>query len=156
MTESLAYKLSLFFSLVGLGVAGYLLYVYTFGLPLPCSSSGCEVVRFSKYSKIFGVTVPLYGVMFYLGILGISGLALVKKPYAKPLLLLGTTTGFLFSLYFTGLELFVIKAICNWCVVSAIISTILYGIALSLLDWKQGLFSNYKNAVSSILATRKF
>ena len=37
-------------------------------------------------------------------------------------------TGFGFSVYLTYLELFVIDAICQWCVISAILMTVLFGL----------------------------
>ncbi len=132
MSKTLKIKLTIFFSLVGLGISSYLLYIYTFGLPLPCGSNGCEIVRYSKYSKIFSISVPFYGVAFYLSLF-IASLVSVfyKNRFTFPVLTLLTAAGFISSVYFTSLELFVIKAICNWCVASAIVSTVLFAINLS-------------------------
>ncbi len=130
MTASLTFKLSLFFGLVGLGVSGYLWYTYAFGIPLPCGSNGCEVVRYSKYSHLFTLPVPFYGVLFYLSVIGTALFCLVKKEKRYQTVLFAIATiGFIFSVYFTSLEVFVIKAICNWCVVSAIVSTILFSLS---------------------------
>jgi len=43
------------------------------------------------------------------------------------------TVGFLFSVYLTGIELFVLHAICRWCVASAGIMTALWVLSLSLV-----------------------
>jgi uncharacterized membrane protein len=129
MKSSLIYRLSVIFSLLGLLVSGYLLYMYSSSMPLPCSSNGCEVVRYSKYSEMFSLPVPLYGVIFYLGVFLVSAAAMLRKQkFLFVVLLLMTLSGFAFSVYFTYLELFVIKAICNWCVGSAVISTILFAL----------------------------
>jgi uncharacterized membrane protein len=134
MSRTLKYKLLLFFSLVGLGISLYLAYVYIFSLPLPCGSNGCEVVRYSKYSHIFSVPVPVFGVIFYLTVLSASIAGILNKIKKIDQIVVSLTAiGFGFSLYFTFLELFVIKAICNWCVASAITATILLGIS-----WMKG------------------
>ncbi len=131
MSQSLKYKLLLFFSVVGLGISSYLAYIYIFSLPLPCSNSGCEIVRYSKYSRIFSVPVPVYGMLYYLSVLSLVIISIVYKlKYSCLFVRFLTFTGFAFSLYFTFLELFVIKAICNWCVASAIVSTLLFVIAI--------------------------
>jgi uncharacterized membrane protein len=137
MKESLVYKLSIIFSVAGLMVSAYLYYIYTFELPLPCSNNGCEIVRYSKYSKMFSLPVPLYGIVFYLSVLATSiSVLLFKGDVLKKFLLLSTVAGFAFSVYFTFLEIFVIKAICNWCVISAVFSSLLFGLYLYL--WKKG------------------
>jgi uncharacterized membrane protein len=110
-------------SLIGVGVAGYLTYTHYAGLNVVClSSGGCETVQKSVYSKLAGVPVAVLGLAGYIGILltlairnelgriGAFGIALI---------------GFLFSLYLTYREIFTIKAICQWCVSSAVLMTIL-------------------------------
>lgn len=135
MTESLKYKLLIFFSLVGVCISAYLAYIYIFSLPLPCGSTGCDTVRSSKYAKILSVPVPVYGIAFYLSITLVSIGGLINIQKAKKVILLLSSIGFLMSVYFTFLEIFVIKAICNWCVVSAIVATIIF--VLSLLARKK-------------------
>ena len=118
-------------ALVGLGVAGYLAYVETQAVPAVCGPVGnCNAVQFSPYARLFGV-IPM-------AILGIAGYLLIlatwlygrlpRVPLARHagLLLFGMTLfGVLFSLYLTYLELFVIRAVCAWCLTSAVIMTLL-------------------------------
>lgn len=108
---------------IGLGVAGYLTYIhYGHIKPICFESGGCETVQASRYSKFVGVPVPVLGLLGYIGIL--CSLA-VPGDIGRAASALMALVGFGFSAYLTWLELFRIKAICQWCVVSAILMTIL-------------------------------
>ena len=110
-------------ALAGLAIAIYLTYVHYEGLKVLClSSGGCETVQASDYAKIAGVPVALLGIVGYAlvlvavwvdGELGRIGAALTAL------------VGFGFSLYLTYRELFTIDAICQWCVASAVLMTLL-------------------------------
>jgi uncharacterized membrane protein len=115
-------------ALVGLFVALYLwLHALGFGGPLKCGTGGCETVQTSQYAALFGVPVAFYGVVGYLAILIVSVVALRPAALLEPKwnqLLVGlASVGVLFTAYLTYLELFVIHAICRWCVGSAVIIT---------------------------------
>jgi len=110
-------------AVIGLGIAGYLTYVHYAGIHVLCAASGgCETVQTSSYAKLAGIPVPVLGLIGYVGILvslfipGDPG-RLAPAGFAL--------VGFGFSLYLTYLELFVIKAICQWCVGSAVIMTVI-------------------------------
>jgi uncharacterized membrane protein len=110
-------------SLIGIGVAGYLTYVHYEGLKVLClSSGGCETVQASKYAKLDGVPVALLGLLGYIGILGSL---LVRGDLGRVAAFGIALTGFGFSMYLTYRELFTIKAICQWCVSSAVLMTVL-------------------------------
>jgi uncharacterized membrane protein len=110
-------------SLIGIGVAGYLTYTHYAGLNVVClSSGGCETVQKSVYSKLAGVPVAVLGLAGYIGIL----LTLAIRNELGRIAAFGIALiGFLFSLYLTYREIFTIKAICQWCVSSAVLMTIL-------------------------------
>jgi uncharacterized membrane protein len=109
--------------LVGIGIAGYLTYVHYEGLKVLClSSGGCETVQSSRYAKLDGIPVPVLGLLGYIAILGSLGLRGDTGRTAGFGLAL---IGFLFSMYLTYRELFTINAICQWCVGSAVVMTIL-------------------------------
>jgi uncharacterized membrane protein len=109
--------------LIGIGVAGYLTYVHYEGLKVLClSSGGCETVQASKYAKLDGVPVALLGLLGYIGILGSL---LVRGDLGKVGGFGIALIGFGFSMYLTYRELFTIKAICQWCVSSAVLMTLL-------------------------------
>ena len=109
-------------ALVGLFVAMYLA-LYKAGVigTLSCGTGGCETVQLSKWSMLMGFSVAAWGVAYYAGVFALAFLMttdLGRDVRALPHLLLGLTTwGLIFSAWLTYLELFVINAICRWCVV---------------------------------------
>lgn len=110
-------------SLIGIAVAGYLTYVHYEGLKVLClSSGGCETVQASRYAKLDGVPVAVLGLAGYVGILG--SLA-IRGEFGRVTGFAIALIGFGFSMYLTYRELFTIKAICQWCVSSAAIMTVL-------------------------------
>jgi uncharacterized membrane protein len=117
-------------TVIGLGVASYLTYVHYAGFgALVCvgghhGGSSCETVQSSVWSKLAGVPVALIGLVGYVGILGSQ---LLPDREESRLATLGMTLiGVGFSGYLTYRELFSIHAICEWCVSSAVIMTLLF------------------------------
>ena len=110
-------------SVIGIGIAGYLTYVHYEGLKVLClSSGGCETVQASSYAKLDGVPVAVLGLAGYIGILGSLAIRTELGRVAGFAIAL---IGFGFSMYLTYRELFTIKAICQWCVSSAVLMTVL-------------------------------
>jgi uncharacterized membrane protein len=122
--------------LAGLGVAGYLAYVETQWVDALCGPVGdCNAVQSSPYARLFGfLPLGVLGMIGYLAILaGWLYPRLRRDRWAlyAPLVVLGMTVfGVLFSLYLTYLELFVIRAVCMWCLASAVIMTLLLLLSL--------------------------
>lgn len=89
--------------------------------------TGCDDVLRSEYNNLFGLPIAAWGAMFYFGMLFLSLLYIdVRKGIILGLIMLGGLTGFIFSLGFIYLQLFVIKAICTYCMFSALTSTTLF------------------------------
>jgi uncharacterized membrane protein len=124
-------------SLTGFFVSAYL-YLYKIGRigTLACGTGGCETVQQSPWSRFAGLEVSLIGMAGYAGLLLLSLAALrsdqAEKRWPSSLLLGLAAGGVAFTAYLTYLELFVIHAICRWCVGSALI--ILSIFILALLD----------------------
>jgi uncharacterized membrane protein len=101
----------------------------------PCSFlHGCEKVTTSPYALLYGIPLSFLGVAFYLTML--IGLVLfldTKKIIIIKLLGAATAFGFIFSLYLAYLQLFVIKAICIYCMLSALSSATLFIFGLLVL-----------------------
>jgi uncharacterized membrane protein len=128
-------RLMIGLTVIGLGVATYLTVVHYVGFSaLACvgghgGHSSCQTVQSSEWSKLAGVPVALLGLIGYILILGSL---LVRDREESRLATLGLTLiGFLFSGYLTYRELFSINAICEWCVSSAVILTILFAMSIA-------------------------
>ncbi len=123
-------------ALVGFFVALYLwLHALGYGGAIKCGASGgCEVVQTSQWAVFLGLPVAFYGVVGYVAVFGVALAALKPAALAERhwnVLLAGlTSVGFLFTVYLTYLELFVIHAICRWCVGSAVIITLIWIVSL--------------------------
>ncbi|MEK9183986.1 MAG: vitamin K epoxide reductase family protein, partial [Patescibacteria group bacterium] len=91
---------------------------------------GCDTVTTSKYSAVAGMPVALMGAIYYLVIfiLAISYLE-SKKDRLAFLISRFTIIGFLASLWFVYLQVFVLKALCLYCLFSALTSTALFAIS---------------------------
>jgi uncharacterized membrane protein len=86
-------------------------------------------VQTSSYATFLGLPVPLIGLLGYAMLFGISLNAVHDTTRARrtSLILLGlATAAFAFSVYLTALEAFVIHAWCRWCVVSAVVATLIF------------------------------
>jgi uncharacterized membrane protein len=130
---------------VGLGVASYLTYVHYSGIQPICSAGGsCLEVQTSTYSKIAGVPVALIGLLGYIVILG--SLLVPESEESRFAAMAFTVVGFGFSAYLTYRELFSIHAICEWCVTSAGVMTIL--MLLSVWRFLNGERSSYESSRS--------
>ncbi len=109
------------FALLGTLVALYL-WLYHLGLsPLVCPIAGCEKVQKSEFSSLLGIPVAAIGVVAFTGLF-ISSLAgvLINQLRIDRAVFLVSSLGLLAYVWFTYLELFVIRAICFWCVVSSL------------------------------------
>ena len=119
----------------GLAISAYLSWVHLLGVAPACvgGSGGCEAVQASRYSEILGIPVAALGVLAY-GWLLLS--ATVRGTGAVLSGLLVALICTLFSAYLTYLEIFVIRAICQWCVASALTASAC--LIVAVLRFRQG------------------
>ncbi|CAN5677831.1 hypothetical protein BH23GEM1_BH23GEM1_02090 [soil metagenome] len=124
--------------LSGIFVALYLT-LYKLGMigELSCRVGSCETVNSSPWAVLLGAPVAAWGVGFYVVTFALA-MAGLQDRYADSrrlslALVLLSGFGVAFSGWLTYLELFVIRAICQWCVVSAVIVTAIF--LLSLWDY---------------------
>jgi uncharacterized membrane protein len=117
-------------AVLGLGLASYLTYIHYAGIKPLCGRGGgtCEKVQTSRYSHLAGVPVALMGLIGYVLILG-SLLAPDEERwrFATAALVLG---GFAFSAYLTYREVFTLEEICEYCVSSAALLTVMLPLSL--------------------------
>lgn len=124
-------NLTILLASIGLVDAVYLALIKFLDKPEMCLEGvgNCWSVNTSPYSTIYGIPVSIFGAMAYLVLIAIFVLEPKYPKYQDILIKLAfgiTTAGFLFSIYLTYLELFVIHAICPFCVVSALLMTTLF------------------------------
>jgi uncharacterized membrane protein len=106
-------------ALAGIGIAAYLTWVhYDEGALVCVAGGGCETVQQSSYAEIAGLPVALLGLVSYAIVLG---LIVWDTPYAR----LGAASlafiGLAFSVYLLVLQLFVIDAVCVWCLANDVL-----------------------------------
>lgn len=127
--------LFLLVSFFGFLDATYLAAMHYLGLSVPCSIvEGCERVTTSQYAKIGGIPVALLGAFYYLSIF-LAGVAFWDSKKEKILFWAArfTAVGFFASLWFIFLQLFIIKALCLYCMGSATTSTLLFLLSLFII-----------------------
>lgn len=124
-------------AVLGLLVSFYLTWIKVSGGSAYCAGVGdCETVQSSVYSEMFGLPIALFGAGFYAIVLILTMVRRRVTQQQAEYALLGqlmlVVAGTLYSGYLTYLELYVLQAICPYCVVSALIVTLL--LVLSVYD----------------------
>jgi uncharacterized membrane protein len=132
-------------ALIGFIDATYLAVKHYAGTDLTCGvSGGCNVVTTSEYSQVFGIPVALFGAGYYVSILLLSiGFLDIKDKRILTILKWLPISGLLASAWFVYLQLYVIHAICLYCMGSATTSTLLFllGMKLLYLDKKRSILN---------------
>jgi uncharacterized membrane protein len=127
-------RLSIALAIAGAVLSGYLTWVHVTNTSVLCTGvGGCDVVQQSVYAELAGVPVAFLGLLAYVSILicllAESAEGLIAQ--VAPQVVLGLSmVGVLYSAYLTYLEVFVILAICPYCVLSAILMVVIFGIAV--------------------------
>ena len=114
-----------FAAALGVGVATYVAIVESGGGSPVCLAGGhgCATVAKSSYSHVAGVNIAIFGVIGYLLLLGTAFFANDLARFGGFVVSLG---GFGYSIFLTYIEIFKIEAICQWCVASAVLMTIIF------------------------------
>jgi uncharacterized membrane protein len=124
-----------FLATFGIGVAAYIAIADSGGGAPVCiaGGSGCRTVAESSYSDLLGVDVAVFGIVGYVLLLAC---ALLRGDGARMTGFALSLLSFGYSLYLTYIELFKIEAICQWCVGSAIVMTLLFAVnAIRMLGY---------------------
>ena len=125
------YWISIVLALLGVLVSIYMtIYKLTSNNAMCLGSGDCSTVNASPYSMVSGIPVALLGVLGYAAILGILALEARAGKFFKQNATLGvfglTVTGFVFTLYLVYIEIYVIYALCPFCITSQVTMTILF------------------------------
>lgn len=109
-------------TIVGLAISAYLTYSRYSGGQIFCQTGGCETVQNSRYAVVAGVPVAVLGLVAYAGLL-VS--ALVRGPNSAAVGLVIAAVGILFSGYLIVAQVALIHAVCQWCVASDVVVSLL-------------------------------
>ena len=124
----------------GLLTSAYLTYEHYHGLqslvcPLSNSYVDCNKVTTSEYSQIkfIGLPVAMLGVIYYGFMLAVFGLYLFNVSRLSFIwVTVISGIAFLFSLWLSYAQLIIIKTICSYCLLSALITIILFFLDLGM------------------------
>jgi uncharacterized membrane protein len=139
MRRRLLLSITTFFSVLGIADSLYLAEHALAGTPLSCgigsgALTGCNIVAQSAYSHIFGIPLGVYGLVFYLAIFVLSLMARNRQTSrVMRSLFLSGVAGMLLSFYFLWLQVFVIDAICIYCLASFVFAAAVFVSTLLLL-----------------------
>ncbi|HET7416118.1 MAG TPA: vitamin K epoxide reductase family protein [Solirubrobacterales bacterium] len=124
-SEGLLQRLVAFFAALGIGVATYIAIAEAGGKAPAClaGGSGCQTVSESSYAHVAGINIAVFGIIGYALLLATAFFANDGVRFGGFILSL---TGFGYSVFLTYLEIFKIEAICQWCIGSAVLMTILF------------------------------
>jgi uncharacterized membrane protein len=109
-------------ALAGLGVASYLTYSHYADVAVACSTGGCETVLHSRYAKLAGIPVALLGAIAYLLIFCLQ---LVRTELAALVAAALAVAGLAFGAYLIVIQVAVVDALCQWCLTSDGVLTLL-------------------------------
>ena len=126
-------------SIFVLGVCGFWVAKHirdhkTKNTPLVCMVGfDCHTVVHSDYSRFFGMPVEIFGMIYY-ALISLSYLLFILVPNIPNnmqidlggILALISLTAFLFSVYLILVQIFILKKGCSWCIVSALISALIF------------------------------
>lgn len=152
---------------IGAVVTAYLTYTKFTGNEAACPTQGCDIVLSSPYATVFGLPLALFGFLAYASMV-VFAIAPILANSAKKelrgnleswtglLLFMGATAMMVFSGFLMYLLTFEIKAVCVYCVASAIFSASLFILAIVGREWSdvgQMLFSGFITAMLVLVGT---
>lgn len=137
LPDRLTLALLFLISAVGFADAVYLTAKFYAGVVPPCSLvEGCETVTTSQYATILGVPVSLLGVLFYFTLI----IFLIAYFDGRRVFFLKAATvlaaaGFAFSLWLLFVQLFIIGAVCLYCLGSFVTATLFFSLSAAVVGW---------------------
>lgn len=130
MSRSMLLAIILVLAFLGLADTWYLAQAALTNTALNCGIEAldhCNTVAQSEYSRVFGIPLAVYGFAFYLMFFILGALiTTLSRPILVKLLFWISAIGFLLSLYFLYLQIYVIEALCIYCLASFVIATLLF------------------------------
>jgi uncharacterized membrane protein len=135
------WNITLLFSIIGFLDSIYLLIIKLTHNPLLCIEGigDCWTVNTSRYSEVFGIPLGLLGALGYLLIsmlLFIIRYNTALERGTRYTLFGVSLIGFIYSLYLTYIEIYILKAVCPFCILSAIMMTLIFTASIINLNPK--------------------
>lgn len=127
MSDRVLRTLLVALSLAGACVSAYVLVARWTSAGLLCSTGGCETVQSSEYSELLGVPVAGLGIIGYLVI---AAAALGRGPISRAVAAAVALGAAAFGGYLLVIQLVVIDAVCDWCLTSDAITSLVAAVAL--------------------------
>ena len=131
-------KLAAVLAAVGVVLAAYLTWTHYNAGALVCTLGDCHTVQSSEYAMVGPLPVALLGLGMYLTVLACNLTAMTRPDLglaATSVAFAATLGGIVYAAYLTWLEVAVIGAICQWCVVSALLTILLVALE-GILVWQ--------------------
>jgi uncharacterized membrane protein len=111
--------------LFGAAISAYVWYKQVTPGAVACLGSGCATVIRSQYGKLLGIPNGALGVAYFLAVAA-TPLLVPWVPNLHLLALLATAVALLLYGYLAYLQVFVLRALCSWCLLSAGLTSILF------------------------------
>ena len=137
--------------IAGLSISLYIHHKKTAREVLICPiGSNCTNVIHSDYSRFFGIPLEFLGILYYLAIVvwysSLVSFPSLSTPWVSFIIITTSAAAFLFSLYLTFIQAFVLRQWCTWCLFSATLCTIIFlsAIAFSAFKFLPFLAANHE------------
>jgi uncharacterized membrane protein len=124
--------LSLILVVIGIIVSSYLSYSHLSNTSVVCvegSEFDCGLVQSSVYSKLFGVPIAYLGLLTYLmlgALLLLEDRSELIAEYGTIMIFGITLFAFLYSIWLVYVQVFILQALCQWCLTHEVVMTILF------------------------------
>lgn len=111
--------------LVGTTISAYVWYKQVTSGPVVCLGSGCAAVIRSPYGRLLGIPNGALGVAYFLYVALVPGIG-NRIPGGEMLAAIFTAVALGLYLYLTYLQVFVLRALCSWCLTSAALTLVIF------------------------------
>ncbi|HET9217686.1 MAG TPA: vitamin K epoxide reductase family protein [Terriglobia bacterium] len=98
------------------------------GTPVPCSiTTGCEEVLNSSFSTLAGIPISWFGFAFYLAVFSAAAFSVFSdEDRLLKWIFWPALAAFVISIGLVAVQAFILRAYCQYCLVSAILTTLIF------------------------------
>lgn len=122
---------------VGMTDSSYVALHHSQGFLIPCGfAGGCDQVLNSPYAQFLGIPIAWFGVVFYFTIAATGLYAIFGYPKLLRISFVAATIAFPITLYLLYLQAFVIKAFCDYCLLSATLVILIFFLHTWIKPWR--------------------